>query len=94
METTVESRMLSTTNLNTGEEMQATKQTFAEELDEAAKELSRKQKIELKRLKRENLNSFAIKGTEEEWSTALSKGKSSIVSIKRFAIVIENWKFD
>lgn len=83
MERTVESRMVSTVDMNTGEQMQPTLQTFADELDEAAKELAQKQKHELKRLKRENLSSFAIKGTEEEWGKVLAKGKSSIVSVKR-----------
>lgn len=83
METTIEDTMLNTSDLNTGHNMVATKQTFADELNDAAKELERKQKQELKRLKRENLSNFAIKGTDEEWGKALSTNKSSIVSVKR-----------
>lgn len=37
METTIEGTMLSTSQLNTGESFVPTKETFAQELDEAAK---------------------------------------------------------
>lgn len=83
LETTIEETMVKTSTLNTGYDMMATGQTFAEELNEAAMELERKQKKELKRLKKENLSNFAIKGTDEEWGKALSMNKSSIVSVKR-----------
>lgn len=83
METTIEETMIHSSNLNTGKELVATKTTFAEELDDAAKELEKKQKAELKRLKRENLSSYAIKGTDEEWGKALAINKSSIISVKR-----------
>lgn len=83
LESTIEETMVKTSDLNTGDDMTATKQTFAEELSEAARELERKQKKELKRLKKENLSNFAIRGTDEEWGKALSTNKSSIVSVKR-----------
>lgn len=47
-------------------------------------DLEKKQKEELKRLKRENLSSFAIKGTDEEWGKALATNKSTIISVKRY----------
>ncbi|XP_050438895.1 RNA cytidine acetyltransferase isoform X2 [Adelges cooleyi] len=44
-----------------------------EELEQAAKVLKKKQRIELEKLKQENLNRYAIKGTEDEWGRALGK---------------------
>lgn len=83
MESNVEKTMIQGSKLNTGESMQPTAQTFAEELEEGAKELEKKQKKELKRLKNENLAAYAIKGTDEEWGKALStNSKSSIISVK------------
>jgi N-acetyltransferase 10 len=49
-------------------------------------ELKLKQQQELKKLKRENLSQYAIKGSEEEWLQALgSSGKKqkNIISVKR-----------
>lgn len=83
MEQTVESTMVRTTELNRGDGMVATKQSLADEMDEAAAVLEKKQRLELKRLKKESLNEFAIKGTEEEWGKALSGTKSTLVSVKR-----------
>lgn len=82
METTVEKTMIQETKLNRGESMQPTAQSFADELEEGAKELARKQKHELKRLRNENLASFAIKGTDDDWGKALASNKSSIISVK------------
>ncbi|KAL1506350.1 hypothetical protein ABEB36_005733 [Hypothenemus hampei] len=49
---------------------------------EAAKQ-SKTQKKELEKLKSENLEQFAIKGSEEEWSKALmGKSKKTIISVK------------
>lgn len=46
-------------------------------------ELEIKQKIELEKLKRENLEQYAIKGSEAEWTSVLSnKHSKSLVSIK------------
>lgn len=53
------------------------------ELDEAAKDISAKQKKELEKLKRDNLAQFAIKGDESEWSRAIGTSKSSVISVKR-----------
>lgn len=54
-----------------------------EELELAAKELKVKQLQELQKLKNENLNGFAIKGSESEWDQILSSGKKkAIISIK------------
>lgn len=59
-------------------------QSLREELDEAARELHKKQKKELEKLKKENLAHFAIKGSEEDWGKVLTgKGKKSLVSVKR-----------
>lgn len=82
MESTVEGTMTERSQLNMGATMAATKQTFAEELEEGAKELARKQRKELKRLKNENLSAFAVKGTDEDWGKALATNKSTIVSVK------------
>ncbi|XP_011312342.1 N-acetyltransferase 10 [Fopius arisanus] len=53
------------------------------ELDQAAKELKHKQMVELERLKKENFEQYAIKGSEEEWSNVLkAKGSKSLISVK------------
>lgn len=58
------------------------------ELEEDAKELERKQKAELNKmkqqLKNESLEQYAIKGSEKDWSNALgsSKGNKLLVSVK------------
>lgn len=53
------------------------------ELDVAAKDLKHKQKLELERLKKENFDQYAIKGSEEEWSNVLkTKGTKSLISVK------------
>ncbi|KZC10103.1 N-acetyltransferase 10 [Dufourea novaeangliae] len=54
-----------------------------DELETAAKELKSKQKAELEKLKRENLEQYAIKGSEVEWKDALIGKKSkNLISIK------------
>ncbi|XP_031840140.1 RNA cytidine acetyltransferase l(1)G0020 [Nomia melanderi] len=54
-----------------------------DELETAAKELKVKQKAELEKLKRENLEQYAIKGSDGEWKDALSGKKSkNLISIK------------
>jgi len=47
--------------------------------------LKKKQRIELEKLKQENLTRYAIKGTEDEWGKALgNSGKTkSLISVKR-----------
>lgn len=52
------------------------------ELDDAAQEISAKQKKELEKLKRDNLSQFAIKGDDDEWSRAITSSKSSVISVK------------
>lgn len=60
-------------------------QSMHQELEEAAKELEKKQKKELQKLKNENLSQFAIKGSEQEWDNVLkSKGHKKLISVKRF----------
>ncbi|CAH1973722.1 unnamed protein product [Acanthoscelides obtectus] len=64
-------------------EMTPVAKSMHDELEEAAKELKKKQKKELEKLKNENLEQFAIKGSETEWGKVLSgKGKKQLISIK------------
>lgn len=54
-----------------------------DELDEAAKDLQKKQKKALEKLKKENLEQFVIKGSEEDWSEVLKgKKKKNLISVK------------
>ncbi|CAK9804768.1 RNA cytidine acetyltransferase [Anthophora plagiata] len=54
-----------------------------DELETAAKELKAKQKAELEKLKKENLEQYAIKGTDTDWNDALSGKKTKkLISIK------------
>ncbi|XP_053995758.1 RNA cytidine acetyltransferase [Hylaeus anthracinus] len=58
-------------------------QSLHDELETAAKDLKAKQKAELDKLKRENLEQYAIKGSEADWKDALSGEKSkSLISVK------------
>ncbi|KYM92383.1 N-acetyltransferase 10 [Atta colombica] len=60
-------------------------QNLRKELESAAKELKIKQKAELEKLKKENLHleQYAIKGSEAEWTNALSgKHSKHLISIK------------
>ncbi|KAK2580182.1 hypothetical protein KPH14_012448 [Odynerus spinipes] len=58
-------------------------QSLHDELETAAKELKAKQKAELEKLKKENLDQYKIKGTEADWNSALSGKKSkSLISVK------------
>lgn len=82
-ESTIEKTMIQESALNMGESMNPTAQTFAEELEEGARELAKAQKKELKRLKNENLSAYKIKGTDEDWGKALATNKSGIISVKR-----------
>lgn len=58
-------------------------QSVDKELEDAAKDISAKQKKELEKLKRDNLSQFAIKGDEDEWSRAITGSKTSVISVKR-----------
>ncbi|KAG8283704.1 N-acetyltransferase 10 [Homalodisca vitripennis] len=57
-------------------------QSLHSELNQAADELKKKQSEELKKLKKENLSQYAIKGSESEWDKALSKGSKNLISVK------------
>ncbi|XP_076664130.1 RNA cytidine acetyltransferase l(1)G0020 [Andrena cerasifolii] len=58
-------------------------QSLHDELETAAKELKSKQTAELQKLKKENLEQYAIKGSEAAWDDALSGKKSkNLISIK------------
>ncbi len=39
---------------------------------------------ELKKLQLDDLSQFTIKGSENEWSSALSKNPKGIISLKRY----------
>ncbi|CAL1689574.1 unnamed protein product [Lasius platythorax] len=80
----VESTMLTKESVN--EEVKVNPlggQSLHEELESAAKELKMKQRVELEKLKRENLEQYAIKGSEADWTNALSgKHSKSLISVK------------
>ncbi|XP_043684536.1 RNA cytidine acetyltransferase isoform X4 [Vespula pensylvanica] len=58
-------------------------QSLHDELETAEKELKRKQKAELEKLKKENLDQYVIKGSEADWNNALSGKKSkNLISVK------------
>lgn len=84
LETTIEKTMVRESDLNTGKSFTPTVMSFAEELEKDAKVLEKKQKQELKRLKNESFAEYAIKGTDEDWSSALATNKTGVVSVKRF----------
>lgn len=83
LETAIEKSMIKESDLNTGKSFAPSASTFAEELEKDARELEKKQKQELKRLKNENLATYAIKGTESDWNSAIAKNKSGLISVKR-----------
>lgn len=41
---------------------------------------------ELKKLQLDDLSQFAIKGSENEWGSVLSKNPKGIVSLKRYSV--------
>uniref|UniRef100_A0A182NDD7 RNA cytidine acetyltransferase n=1 Tax=Anopheles dirus TaxID=7168 RepID=A0A182NDD7_9DIPT len=84
MESTIEGTMVKESKLNMGEHLVPLRQSLNEEFADDVKTLERKQKKELANLKKLNLDQYAIKGTDEEWSKVLSSSKSTIVSIKRY----------
>ncbi|XP_001607707.1 RNA cytidine acetyltransferase [Nasonia vitripennis] len=64
-------------SLQNGSDMQ-------KELEAADKELKKKQKVELEKLKQTSLEQYAIKGSEAEWSNALKSNKTNknLLSVK------------
>ncbi|XP_049294329.1 RNA cytidine acetyltransferase [Anopheles funestus] len=82
MENTIEGTMAKPSELNMGDNLMPLKQSLNEEFEEDVKTLEKQQKKELTKLKKLNLDQYAIKGTDEEWNKVLSKTKSTIVSIK------------
>ncbi|KAL6425941.1 hypothetical protein ACFW04_008920 [Cataglyphis niger] len=80
----VESTML--TNESVNEEVKVNPlggQSLHEELESAAKELKIKQRAELEKLKKENLEQYAIKGSESDWTSALTgKHSKNLISVK------------
>ncbi|XP_055594406.1 RNA cytidine acetyltransferase [Uranotaenia lowii] len=81
-ERTIESTMQDERTLKTGDNLVALDKSINEDLAEDVKKLEKKQKKELAWLKKDNLDQFKIKGTDEEWNSVLTKNKSTIVSIK------------
>ncbi|XP_066999435.2 RNA cytidine acetyltransferase isoform X2 [Anabrus simplex] len=81
MEQTIEQGMLQP---KTDTKLDPVAKSMHEELEEAAKDLKKKQLKELKRLKNENLSQYVIKGSEDEWGKALSGVNKSknIISVK------------
>lgn len=81
----IESTMISETKLKRGDDFEPISLSLNEELEETAKQITKKQKDDLKRLKMESLKEFAIKGSDEDWSKALSgkDGKPKLISVKR-----------
>ncbi|XP_055381005.1 RNA cytidine acetyltransferase [Condylostylus longicornis] len=67
---------------NFSEKISPLKDSLGDELDEEAKLLAKKQKEQLRALKRSALQKYVIKGTNEEWSSVLQKSKSCVVSLK------------
>ncbi|KAG5328946.1 NAT10 acetyltransferase, partial [Acromyrmex heyeri] len=80
----IESTMLPKESTNEGIKLDPLGgQNLRKELENAAKELKIKQKAELEKLKKENLEQYAIKGSEAEWTSALSgKHSKHLISIK------------
>ncbi|XP_075148996.1 RNA cytidine acetyltransferase l(1)G0020 [Haematobia irritans] len=80
----IESTMVSEAQLKRGDDFEPIALSLNDELEETAKQISKKQKDDLKRLKMESLKEFAIKGSDEDWSQALSgkEGKSKLISVK------------
>ena len=48
---------------------------------------------ELKKLQLDDLSQFTIKGSETEWSSALSKNPKGIVSLKRYYFIYVMWEY-
>lgn len=91
MEQTIERTLINPHNTRheeTLDKMMPVRQSMAQELEEAAKELQIKQKKQLDKLKKENLSQFKIKGSEDEWNKVLTKGGKGIISIKRYFVEI------
>lgn len=51
-----------------------------------SQKLKEKQVEELKKLQLEDLSQFTIKGSENEWSSALAKNPKGILSLKRYVL--------
>ncbi|XP_058830026.1 RNA cytidine acetyltransferase [Topomyia yanbarensis] len=82
VESTIERTMVNESTLNTGTDLVALNKSINEDLAEDVKILQKKQKKQLAKLKKENLDQYVIKGTDEEWKNVLTNTKSAIVSIK------------
>ena len=69
--------------LTTASNKQKNLAPLEDELQDAAEELKRKQKAELSKLKDLDFSQYAIRGTDEQWSSALDGSKAkSLISVK------------
>ncbi|XP_053686270.1 RNA cytidine acetyltransferase [Sabethes cyaneus] len=82
IERNIESTMVNESELNTGTDLVMLDKTINDELADDVKQLRKKQKKDLARLKREDMKEYAIKGTDEEWKNVLKTSKPTIISIK------------
>lgn len=79
----IESELTGNKEVKDGSDFVPISLSLDDELNETAAILAKKQKEELKKLKKDNLLDYAIKGTEEDWAKALSGNKTNLVSVKR-----------
>lgn len=56
--------------------------SLKDELTEADEKIKKRQKKDLLKLKKEDMNQYLIKGNENEWNKAVLNVKSTIVSVK------------
>jgi len=62
--------------------MEPVRQPMEKELAEAARDVETNQKKSLALLKHSDLSQFAIKGSEDDWASALKDSSHNIVSVK------------
>lgn len=59
-----------------------TPKSLQEDLDEAAEEFEKQSRKDKKKLQEMDLDQYAIRGSQEDWSTALATAKGGILSVK------------
>uniref|UniRef100_A0A1B0A084 RNA cytidine acetyltransferase n=1 Tax=Glossina pallidipes TaxID=7398 RepID=A0A1B0A084_GLOPL len=82
VENEIESNMIKDKQLNNGNDFEPLALSLNDELEETARQLTAKQKEELKKLKVES--GYQIKGDEKDWTKALSNvaSKLTLISVK------------
>lgn len=83
IERDIEKELMGDKDIKDGSEFIPISLSLDDELNETASILAKQQKDELKKLKTNMLQDYAIKGTEEEWAKALSGKRTNLVSVKR-----------